>query len=252
MNENMIKEYDIYAHKPDKIGYGQMTELIKSLVTEHKNQKAVWFCPNHNLEIYLYEFWVDPKEYECSPYPLNTLFRKKGMLEEKTGRLEAAEQSFLDALEWNPVDIESYLALCENNAKSAEWYALKENARKMYPYCYTCADMARFYRYLGRHYLEVYQPELSACLYHYSNYWYHTQIADKELEFLKSAVGNQIKGPSLKKDKEILTEHKIPLQPEAKTLELFRYAVKAETNTDIKKLYHTMLYQVISVDAIGK
>lgn len=231
-----------------KLNYEHLKELIEKLVLKYKKHKAVLFCPNHNLEIYLYQFWVNPDEYECSPYPLNSLFRKKGMLEEKAGMLEEAEQSFQNAMEWNPVDIESRLALCENNAKRGEWYALLENTRKMYCYCYTCADIARYYRYLGRHYLEVYQPQLSACLYHYSNYWYRTQAADHEIEFLKSAVGKRIKEFSLRADQQILKENGIPLQIEADTLEIFRYAAKKETNNEVQKLYYDMLHQVAKAE----
>lgn len=108
--------------------------------------------------------------------------------------------------------------------------------------------MTRYYRYLGRHYLEVYQPQLSACLYHYSNYWYHTQIADHEIEFLKSAVGKQIKEFSLTTDQQILTENSIPLQSEPNTLEIFYHAAKKETNSDVQKLYYDMLYQVANVE----
>lgn len=63
-------------------------------------------------------------------------------------------------------------------------------------------------------------------------------------------MGNQIKGPSLKKDQKILMEFNIPLQPEAKTLEIFYHAVKKEKNRDIQKLYYTILFQMIGKDKI--
>lgn len=250
--ENSNMENEAGGDNPDRCSYEQLEELIKRLVPEHKTQRDEWFCPNHILEIYLYEYWVNHGEYKCTSSRINTLYRQKGILEEKSGRLEEAEKSFLSALEWNPVDMESYIALCENNAKRKEWYALKENAQKMYLYCYTRADMARYYRYLGRHFLEVYQPELAACLYHYSNYWYRTRTADKELEFLKAAAGNRIESLSFEKDRRLLSEHKIPLQPEAMTLSILYYAAKKEKDSEMQKLYYYMLYQVTGNSEIGK
>lgn len=244
MKEKLTKEYRSYIDHPERYGYEQLTELIDKLSEEHRKYGEKWFSPNHNLEIYLYEYWVNQEEYECTSYQLNVLYKRQGVAEEKRGMFEKAEQSFLSALEWNPVDIEIYLNLCENYVKRMEWFVLKEIVRKMYHYCYTCVDLSRYYRYLGRYFLEIYQPEISACLYRYSNYWYQTKTADKELDFLKAATADVFADHTLEEDKKLLLEHDIPLRPEAETLALCYHAAKEEKDSEIQKLYFSMLYQV--------
>jgi hypothetical protein len=58
MKENIITECDTCTDKLDKCSYEKLVELIKRLVLDHRKHSGVWFCPNHNLEIYLYEFWA--------------------------------------------------------------------------------------------------------------------------------------------------------------------------------------------------
>lgn len=71
---------------------------------------------------------------------------------------------------------------------------------------------------LGYYYLEAYQPGLAAALYSYSNIFYKSTQADKELAFLEEALKRPVPKLSVKELQEQLKKENIPTGPHPDTL----------------------------------
>ena len=125
-------------------------------------------CIDHIAELYLFEYYENPKEYSLAPMDRLLERKKKAEEEMKRGGYVAALQNYEKALELDPADTEIRLAMLRCCYHLGRMEELHEKTLQLYPYVCTRQELAAYYRWLGCWYLESYQPELSACVNRYS------------------------------------------------------------------------------------
>ncbi|BBF42171.1 hypothetical protein lbkm_0853 [Lachnospiraceae bacterium KM106-2] len=203
--------------------------------------EVVKFCPNHMLEVQIFEYFKQPVFYQCLDKELHKHFFELGKKKEEKNGWKEAFRLYDVALKWNPVDLEILAAICHNSIQRKDWNTLKNYAEEALRYCYTNVDLARFYRYLGCYYLEIYQPVTAYALYQYSNEWNHTKAADMEIAYLERAVPDLIKSfVATRSSEDELKAMGIQRGPEKHTVAILKQAVIEESNIELKSIYKEM------------
>jgi tetratricopeptide (TPR) repeat protein len=139
---------------------------------------------------------------------------------EAQGQTDDAKAALERALQWNPVDCESLLALIEIYKKMGDLEKCWELTDETYDLSNTRALLARYYRNLGYYYLENYQPDLAEALYLYSERYYPTESARRELAFLSEALKRATPVYTDEQLIGILEEHDIPREASDEMLAL--------------------------------
>lgn len=211
--KNLIKDKDY------KGAISVLKELTKKVEAIYDNHSNKLFSFNHILETYYYAYFMkDVSQLEYAEYAINSYYRTLGFCQMHAGKHIDSIKSYEKALRWNPVDLDTYLQLAELYKKVNNLDSLRKVTFESYNLLCSRATMARFYRNLGFYYLEKYEPELAAILYKYSNIYYETEFATKELEFIAKAMQQEIPEYSLKYMQDKLVEKNIPVGPNPDTI----------------------------------
>lgn len=167
-------------------------------------------CIYHIAELYLFEYYERPGDYEVSREDLITPLLEKGTRQEKQGGYIGALQTFEKALDLNPAKTEIYFHLlsCSYHVKDLD--AVAEWTKKLYPYVCTREELAAYYRWRGLWCLEKFQPDLSRALYRYSTYFAESAEAENEIRYLDTAM-NWKGEPAREEVQKKLREQEIPL-----------------------------------------
>lgn len=174
---------------------------------------------NHVCEYYMYDYYFKPEhQVKVSEHPYGQYFRAYGDLLMKQERFKAAEAAYKDAICWNPVDLDSILALAESykHQNMMDKYLLV--TRQAYRYCPTRATMARYYRNMGFYYTSRYKPHVARVCYLYSNIYFHTENADNELQYLEQALKDKTPDMDIPSMQKLLIENDIEAGPDADTI----------------------------------
>ena len=188
----------------------QLIQAVESLAAEEPGE---WHSFAHVTEKYYYEYFCQGTECKEAPVNVAEIWRYFGMQLKKAGQTEDALAAFERSLQWNPVDVESLLALGECCKDLGDLERLWEVNDELYDLCNTRALMARYYRNLGFYYVETYQPELAEVLYLYSELYCPTQTAQGELAFIREALERKTPLYTEEQMREILEESEIPQDP---------------------------------------
>lgn len=223
---NSDKIYKLYGESKKWMESQKYSEAAKSLkkITElaeeeYQDKEGKWFSFNHILESYYYVcFMKDASPLQYTEYNISAFYRLYGFSLMKLQRFEKAKDAYLQAVRWNPVDLDSYIQLAELYKQMKDLENVKKTTLAFYNYCCTRATMARFYRNMGYYYLEKYEPETAVALYQYSNIFCHTDSADRELRFLERAQDKPLEEYELSTLQKMLNEKEIPLGPNPDTL----------------------------------
>lgn len=184
-----------------------------------ESEQAVYLSFNHISEYYIYRYYFQPeKEIRGTDIPYNEYYRTQGVILTCMGAYEEAKKALNTALSWNPVDLDTLLAMGEVYKHTEELEEFLEIARKFYPYACTRATMARYYRNLAYYYLRKYQPELAGALLMYSNIYFHTDHAVEEIRYIESALEKALPSYELKELQSMLAKEHIPLGPAPDTI----------------------------------
>lgn len=196
-----------------------LTELTSRAEERYKNCSGKRFSFNHILEVYYYAYFKkDVSKLEYTDCDINAFYRMLGFAQMHLDRHIDAIKSYDMAIKWNPVDLDTYLQLGELYKKGKNLEALKKVTSELYNYCCTRATMARFYRNMGFYYLEKSDPETAGVLYTYSNIYYHTEHADRELEFVARALQRDAFSYPLSYMQQVLDGKQIPKGPNSDTI----------------------------------
>ncbi|SHO46107.1 tetratricopeptide repeat protein [Anaerocolumna xylanovorans] len=245
--EEIEKQYHYLYENLEKITIKELKDFLNLWEKEEQRDKAVFFCPNHFFEIYLYEYDFKGREYDILDWKLHLLYRELAERYRKKDDGERALSFYEKALVCNPLDVEILYGLARLYRDTGNWDMLYKTAERMYPYCYTRSDMSKYYRLLGLYYLETYQPDISEAVYEYSNYYYPNEAASKEMEFFEKALKRKRQVREFSKLQEILEEKGIPSVPRQETLGLLYKAAKMEldrNNLDYARYLFLFLYQL--------
>lgn len=181
--------------------------------------RDVYISLNHVMEYYIYAFYFKPDvDVKCTEVPYGAYYRTYGELCLKLGKYHGAEAAFTKAIAWNPVDLDSILGLAESYKYTNKLRRYLETTKMAYRYCCTRATMARYYRNMGYYYLSKYETDLARACYIYSNIYFHTENADKELEYLKAALKDETPDYSIKEMQQMFAEEQIEPGPDSDTV----------------------------------
>lgn len=197
-----------------------MESVIESVQGIYINDDStIYLSLNHVMELYEYAyFFKTDKDIRCTDIRYNEYYRAYAYLLLNFGEYEAAAQACRTAIEWNPVDLESLLGLAEIYLAMEAFDEYLEMTKTAYRYCCTRATMARYYRNMGRYYLEKYKPEVARALYVYSNIYFQSEAADSALKFIESALNEETLQYEIKQLQQILLENEVEPGPDADTI----------------------------------
>lgn len=177
-------------------------------------------CIYHISEIYLYEYYCQPGEYEIDPDDKVTPLLEKAAEEEKRGGLMGALQAYEKAHALNPVSTQIYFRIIDCCFRLNNAGKVYEYTKEMYPYLATRAEMAAYYRWLGWYALEQYQPALSEVLYRYSTHFEQNQTAENEIHYLETALQKKMPAYSVQQLQEKISAAGLPVTASNVTMAL--------------------------------
>ncbi len=227
--QNMSKSdkiYELYDESKKCIEskrYSDAVKVLKEMIglaeKEYEEKDGKWFSFNHILETYYYvSFMKDASPLQYTEYNISAFYRLYGFSLMKLERYEKAKDAYIQAVKWNPVDLDSYVQMAELYKQMKDLEGVKSVTMNFYNYCCTRETMARFYRNMGYYYLEKDEFETAAALYQYSNIFCYTDSADRELRFIGRAQDKEIPQYDIPVMQKILGENGIPLGPNPDTI----------------------------------
>lgn len=193
-------------------------QKIEQIESEFQKDGGVYFCPNHMLEVYLYEYYFPEQEYNILSEPLHRLYYQLAKCYEENSQWEKVKEALIQAKEYNPVDIEILESLVLAYYHLGELDQMFNLFEQWFPFIFTRQDLAVYYSLLGCYYLEKYQPDIAEGLYMYSNMYCENTQAKNDLAFIEKAVGRTKESHTPEELMEFLAKHQIELQPKKETL----------------------------------
>lgn len=238
---------DIDKKQYEKAGRS-MELLLKETLEEYKHLLGKAYSFNHILEVYYYDYFIGKgKNIEHTPINISAYYRLDGFLKMELSRYADAAGAYETALLWNPVDLDSLLQLGELYKRLGRKEKCLSITKQLYPYCCTRAALSRYYRNLGYYFLESYQPDSAAALYIYSNIFYKSRQADKELAYLEKALKRPVPDLSIQELQAALKKEAVPIGPHPDTLGITYRAGQLELekgNKDNARDCFTMVYDL--------
>ncbi|MDO5402327.1 MAG: hypothetical protein Q4F11_02700 [Eubacteriales bacterium] len=181
--------------------------------------RDIYMSLNHVMEYYIYAYYFKPQtDVRCTELPYGAYYRTYGELCLELGKYHGAEKAFIKAVGWNPVDLDAILGLAESYKYTNKIQRYLDTSKMAYRYCCTRATMARYYRNMGYYFLNKYETDLARACYIYSNIYYHTDNADSELEYLKSALKDETPDFSIRQMQQMFAENDVEPGPDPDTI----------------------------------
>lgn len=248
-----------------KMSAAEAETYIEGLEEQELQEGGVWLTPNHELEIYLFAYYVTKDEYRISEIPFHLLYGQlakkwlaEGIRKEQDADIDygqKAMQAYRGAMHYNPVDVELLTEVAALYRTQKNWEGMLGTVQSMYPYIFTRKDMSVYYRYLGNYYLETYQPELAEKVYAYSNLYYKNQQADADIHYLEKALDRPMQKLEPQRLQEELQKAGIPGQPKAETLGILYHTAKSSLergDREYAKQLFICLYQLTQDQEVGE
>ena len=208
----------------------------------------------HISEVFLYEYYMNPDEYEISKDDLvRPHLDKAGALLSEQKNNEAL-QEYLAANMENPVSFEAVSGIIICCKRLGDIEGEYKYTQEMYKLCCTRAELATYYRNLGWYYLEKYKPDLSAALYRHSTFFQEGQAAEEEIKYLESALNKPMGKESPEQIQKMLEDNKIPTGPSNITLALLiKAGEEAEQNGNYMQARdcYMMVYDLTEDEEVG-
>lgn len=220
---------------------------ISKLEEQLEGRKGHVFCPNHELEIYLYEYYEKEQQENILNQPLHRLYYELALKQKEKNQTKQTLESFQQAHQYNPTDLEIMASLARVYYNLEDMKQMRRIIDQMYPYIYTSKDLAQYYSLLGSYYLETYQPEFAEALAMYSNLYHENKQTEIDLAFIQKAVGRKLTSASVQELQAILEKQGIPLQPKQQTLGILYHVakrVKSQGNLEYARQLLILLYQL--------
>lgn len=199
--------------KDNGLNIDSIVKKIKLIDDKYKNSNNKWFSPNHKIEVFLYEYYINQGDYNLCDERIHEMYRILGDLYKKHKMKDKAEKSYLKSLEYNPVDLDTYNALCDFYIENEMLDKLLVSASKIYNFCYTNLDMARYYYYLGQYFKLGFEADFAYILFNYSNTFVKTKENEKQIEFIEEAYNRKLEKYSREELRNKLSKNKIPIDP---------------------------------------
>lgn len=235
-------------------------EEINKFVGECKKQvfiegKGEWFCPNHPLEVPFYTYYEKKELEQLSDIGIHKIYHELGRRKREKGLLKEAMEYYQKASKYNPVDLDILFETATCYRDMEEYEEFKKVVDKLYFYCFTRTDLSWYYRLQGNYYLQMMKPQLAKNLYDYSNLFYETESANKEIAYLKKAMGEKLKDNSMEDMQRLFSEENIPKQVNVNTLG-FVYKIAKQSievgNTPYGKQLLIFLYEITGDEEVKK
>ncbi len=236
---NLEQQYQKIMNMKTDVASRDILNFLNEIIPMHDSNEQ-WICLNHILEVYLYREYKNTQDLMYSDYRIHELFR---ILGERAQTLEEKKEYFKKSLQWNPFDLDTLFTLCESYGENEKFNEMKNQLDEMYFYIFTRQDLARYYRLLGFYYMQIYQPDISACLYNYSNYFSETENANGSLIFLEKAMNKEYAKMEVENVKNSIQKQGIPIGPDEKIINMMEKIIFDQGN--IQDVELILMYQDI-------
>lgn len=224
LQQDSFAKYEEVKELVQKGDYLAAKEKMDILLTSvegsyEETDTTIFISFNHIMEFYMYNVYFKPeKQVVATDIPFNEYYRTLGVICSLMEAYDDAKTALFTALKWNPVDLDTYLAIGEIYKHTGELDEFLKITNDSYRYCCTRATMARFYRNVGYYYMSKYNPNLAVALFNYSNVYFLTDNANEEIRFLETALEEKMPEMSVKELQEMLTKEDIKLGPDSDTI----------------------------------
>ncbi len=182
-------------------------------------------CIYHIGEIYLFEYYLKPGEYEIDPDDKVTRLLSEAEEQEKKGGLMLALQDAEKAKDLNPVSTRVFEKLVSLNFRLNRVSVIRSLVDEAYPYLATPSELAWYYRWKGFCDLESYQPEQAEVLYRYSMLFEKSEKANEqakeEIHYLEEALKKKMPDYTTAQLQEKLKGYGLPTGPSDITIALY-------------------------------
>lgn len=147
----------------------------------------------------LYEkfFKSDKKVVKC-PADFGRLYGLYGVVLVEHKEIKAAQEVLAISLHYNPLDYRFFFEYAETIKLSGDFEKLEQISREYLKYAYRASDIGHLYRNLGYVYTEKKDYETAIALYQFALTYdaEHSQLAERELEYIAHITGQEIKDPT--------------------------------------------------------
>lgn len=243
-----MSEYSKYTQK-------ELKEKIQQVQKNHADTDKVLFCPNHELEIYLYEYYSKNDDYELIAEPLHRMYYELALVCRKRNQSENMFEYLEKARQYNPADIDILTEIASEYVQLGDNEEALKILNEMYPYIYTKRDMSMYYSLLDSCYLAKYEPETAEVLAMYSKLFCENKQADKDLTYIASAVGRKHEKDTPGDLQTYISSKNIPVQPMSSTLGILYHTAKkqmADGNNAYAYQLFCALYQLTLDEEVGE
>lgn len=222
------KEYETLtrALEQNQVGIKELEAFLEK--AEEKGKGKNYRSFNHIVEAYLYAYFVNADDYEYTSVNMAHLYQKLASLYEAEKQNEKAIKAYQKALEWNGADVEVLFGLIATYEHQGRWKEVAQYAMMSHPYLCTRADLAHFYRSIGRYYLETYQPETAQVIYRYSQFFYETKQAENEICYIEEALKKKRPECSIQEMQRVLRKEEVPEGPNDITVAIIYKVAECE------------------------
>ena len=243
-----MSEFNKYTQK-------ELREKIAQAEEKYIGKGKALFCPNHELEIYLYGYYLKEEDYEIVNEPLHRMYYELALICKKRNQSENMFEYLNKAKQYNPTDIDILTDIASEYVQIGDNEEALNTLNEMYPYIYTKRDMSMYYSLLDSCYLVKYEPETAEVLAMYSKLFCDNKQADNDLEYIASAVGRKHEKDDPAELQTYISNKNIPIQPAPDTLGILYHTAKKQM-TDGNKAYayqlFSALYQLTLDEDVGE
>lgn len=243
-----MSEFDKYTQK-------ELREKIAQAEKNHTDTDKTLICPNHELEIYLYGYYMKEEDYEIIQEPLHRMYYELALICKKRNQSENMFEYLKKARQYNPTDIDILTDIASEYAQIGENEKALKTLNEMYPYIYTKRDMSMYYSLLDSCYLAKYEPETAEVLAMYSKLFCENKQADNDLEYIASAVGRKHEKDTPGDLQTYISSKSIPIQPASSTLGILYHTAKKQMSDGNNAYAYQLLsalYQLTLDEEVGE
>lgn len=224
MKNEVAEEFKVVKNLIESGDYTKAKISMEAILTAvdgsyEENEDSIYMCFNHVIELYIFNYYYKPvKEVKSTDIPYHEFYRTYAYILTNLKSYEEAIEALNKANIWNPVDLDTLLSLTEVYKQKNDLENFLKITKQVYKLCCTRATMARYYRNLAYYYVETYKPEIARALYVYSNIYFPTENAEKELAYIDQATNSKAPEYTLVLLQQVLKENDIELGPDSNTI----------------------------------
>lgn len=187
------------------VAYVLSSELVNDIdkisLSLYENDRAnEYYSFSEPFEKLIYDVYSNKqKEIHDVEIPFSTVYLIHGSILFELERFEEAKSALEKAIKWNPASATAAFEYTEVLKNEGDWENFARVTRDMHKYLFRSQDVARYYRNLGFYFTEKHCYKVAIGCYFMSLQYDDSELAKKELFYIKLKTRAMFRVPSLKR-----------------------------------------------------